>query len=467
MPWSCHIDLLTGPRAGQRLSFDLRAVPRITLGTDALAQVSFDREDYPQVERRHAVLSANAERDSLTLADSSREGTLLHGKAIRSKTVDGPTEVQLGPQGPVVRIVPERISQRPEVMTAPAPIEPDAPSNPGPPRSLRVPMMFAVIVIVVFLAYSWWQPPRDTARDDAAMQSRLKQAQEDMQRDIAARMARMDEELRKTKQQVNGSLMDVDASVMAARAKADDAAQKAGRAKGDAETFAEVARKCERAVGLVTGSGGQATAFAVGPQVFATNSHVSKPVAEALNKGDSCWIVLNKGSGKRLRIARALVHPQYDEHSQKPGIGHDVGLLFIDGRVDTWLPVASDAVLAQLDAGSSICYIGFPSEGLSGGNLDQDDPIATMKRGILTAVSDWELRDSGPQRNQLLRHDMGSAGGASGSPIIDSEGRAVGIHNAGNYFFLKDAPRIPNAANINFAQRIDCLKDIWPEYPKP
>lgn len=470
MPWTCHIELLSGPRAGQRLSFDLRAVPRITLGTDPLAQVSFTTDEYPQVGRRHAVLSVNIERDLLTLLDSSKSGTFIGKTGIRSECIDDVTEVQLGEGGPIVRITPERLSQRPEFAPSiPASASSsEAKKDAKPDQQRKLPVVWMVITAAAFTALPFlrpWGMKSDTAREDD-VQSQLRVAQAEMQREMEERLARVNDELRKTKQQLNGSLIDVDANVNAAKAKADDAVKQAAGMQGDAKTFADVARKCERSVALVMGAGGQATAFAVGPQVFATNSHVSKPVAEALRLGDACWLVLNKGSGKRLSITRAVVHPEYDEQSGKPGIGHDVGLLFVEGRVDVWLSVASDQELAQLDAGTSVCYIGFPSEGLSGGNVSSSDPIATMKRGILTAVSDWDLRDGGASRNQLLRHDMGSAGGASGSPIIDSEGRVIGIHNAGNYFFLKDAPRIPNAANINFAQRIDCLKDIWPDYPK-
>jgi hypothetical protein len=50
-------------------------------------------------------------------------------------------------------------------------------------------------------------------------------------------------------------------------------------------------------------------------------------------------------------------------------------------------------------------------------------------------------------------------GGASGSPVIDSNGRVVAIASGGNVMSL-DGKRIPNAALVNYAQRADALADL-------
>ena len=466
MPRFLIVEFLSGPRVGQRVQFNLQENSKIVFGADPTAQVSFAAEADSQVSRRHGTVVLDAQADTAHWLDSSRTGSWgRHGRITR-EALDRPTEISLGEHGPRLRL---------EVSASPAagsrsPFASESKDSaststvvarPGS-RSLAIKIGVGVAGVAALLGFWLAAPKTPDAEASAKMERLLKATKEELRNEATATSQKLDEEMREARRKMQSTLLDVDSNIATAKDKADAAA----KMKGEAESFGEVARKCEHCVALVSMGDGSATAFAIGPQVFATNSHVSTPVAEALSKGTACWLVMNKGGGKRLHITRAEIHPRYDEDSRKPGIGYDVGLLFTDTKVDAWLPVASADVLAKLDAGTSICYIGFPSEGLSGGNFDQNDPVATMKRGILTAVSDWELRDGGPQRNLLLRHDMGSAGGASGSPIIDREGRVIGIHNAGNYFFLKDAPRIPNAANINFAQRIDCLKDIWKDYPQ-
>jgi hypothetical protein len=68
---------------------------------------------------------------------------------------------------------------------------------------------------------------------------------------------------------------------------------------------------------------------------------------------------------------------------------------------------------------------------------------------------------------------MGSAGGASGSPIFNSRGEVVAILSAGNIIGQVSVNagkinviRAPSAAMVNYAQRVDILADIWPDYPK-
>jgi hypothetical protein len=99
-----------------------------------------------------------------------------------------------------------------------------------------------------------------------------------------------------------------------------------------------------------------------------------------------------------------------------------------------------------------------------------------MQSGIVTSMSDYELADKGSD-NLLIRHNLPSAGGASGSPIFTPNGVVIGLHNAGNQVFgllvkgsgqdgrsstqVKD--RIANASLINFGQRVDLLWDIIPK----
>lgn len=70
-----------------------------------------------------------------------------------------------------------------------------------------------------------------------------------------------------------------------------------------------------------------------------------------------------------------------------------------------------------------------------------------------------------------MQHNLGATGGASGSPIFNAKGEIVAILNAGNIigsvsFESGNVVRAPSSVMVNFAQRVDLLRDIWPDYPK-
>ncbi|MEY3775517.1 MAG: hypothetical protein RLZZ129_2297, partial [Verrucomicrobiota bacterium] len=57
-----------------------------------------------------------------------------------------------------------------------------------------------------------------------------------------------------------------------------------------------------------------------------------------------------------------------------------------------------------------------------------------------------------------------------GSPMFNTRGEVVTILNAGNIIGTinrdGNVVRAPSAVMVNCAQRVDLLRDIWPEYPK-
>ena len=252
------------------------------------------------------------------------------------------------------------------------------------------------------------------------------------------------------------------------------------------QQIAEAVKQYEDAVGVVIIAGqknGQsfsepiATAWAVGDRVFVSNGHVAKPIAAALAKGLEAFIVLNKNPDKKLRIIEAIPHPKYGEKllnlEGKESVvpTYDVGLLRVDVSVPKKFKIARDLELRKLDSGYRVAYLGFPMENLSGGGVDPQNPVANMQSGIITSTTDYWLSKAPFEKSLLLSHNLAAAGGASGSPIFNAKGEVVGVLSAGNVAIQLDArtgkpARTPSAALINFAQRIDILRDFYPDYPR-
>ncbi|MES2924496.1 MAG: trypsin-like peptidase domain-containing protein [Verrucomicrobiota bacterium] len=449
MRWACKLEIISGRHAGRTFIFDLFDTPKIAIGGDPRGEVPLP--DEPQVSRKHLSLHRDPESDRLVMRDSSTSGTFIDGVKVRERSLVGTSLLMLGQNGPCVRISHHRAARS----AAPADLRPAATSlapsvrQPNPARASRLAAIAAVIVIASTGIYFL----RRSAQAETATITAVTPG-------LESKMAAMAAELEQTKGKFQRGMMDL--------GEASDSVRKRVEAKkGDSDTFVEMARKSEKAVGIVRFAKGSATAFAIGPKVFATNSHVTDPVREALMEGSKCWIILNRSGGTVLEIVKAVSHPEYGSGRAGQTLTYDVGLLYTREAAPLWLPIAPASVLRKVDSGFAVSYIGFPAEQMI--NVNDSNPLATMKTGIVTSVSGWDLTDSGFNGNLLIRHDMGSAGGASGSPILDRGGRVIGIHNAGNYYFLKvdgEPLRIPNAAAISYAQRIDCLRDIWGDYPE-
>jgi hypothetical protein len=62
--------------------------------------------------------------------------------------------------------------------------------------------------------------------------------------------------------------------------------------------------------------------------------------------------------------------------------------------------------------------------------------------------------------------DLPVTGGASGSPVLDEQGRVLGIINAGSFTLGMEGRRIP-IAGTTYAQRIDLLLELLRDDPAP
>ena len=254
---------------------------------------------------------------------------------------------------------------------------------------------------------------------------------------------------------------------------------------GSGTDFSAIIAKYQNSVFLVDevdvggGSRGGATAWVVqmpdGSKAFATNAHVGEMLSEARAKGFRLVVRSPVAPYAEYEIKSALVHPGYaafnamlQDAYKKANAGmlrevqlspaYDVAILIPDRQdgIPDPLPLAKDKALKGLRAGQAIAFIGYPAENLV--SFDTNAPTPTSQVGIVTSVRTFFLTsDGGPA--QLIEDSLPSAGGASGSPIFNAQGQVVALLSGGNNISSKNG-RIPNAALVNFAQRVDLLREL-------
>jgi S1-C subfamily serine protease len=130
------------------------------------------------------------------------------------------------------------------------------------------------------------------------------------------------------------------------------------------------------------------------------------------------------------------------------------------------LRLAGDDQLAQLGPGAVVYNYGFP-----GRFMRPEAPEATFTEGLVgrvttlgSAVGDW-------RRNRLIQHSALTAGGTSGSPLLDHEGRVVGINSGVSAGAKRDLVldartgrllpvKIVGETGYKYAMRIDLLSEL-------
>lgn len=133
------------------------------------------------------------------------------------------------------------------------------------------------------------------------------------------------------------------------------------------------------------------------------------------------------------------------------------------------LTIANRAELADLRAGQPIAMVGFPEEGMQPSQVARPEPVS--QKASIVRLTDFFMEHREDGSNQLVQHSLPVTGGASGSPIIDGQGRVIALVTAINPLFIpKDAPgsaagdqqrqRIMNPALVNFGQRADFVLDL-------
>jgi len=219
------------------------------------------------------------------------------------------------------------------------------------------------------------------------------------------------------------------------------------------------------------------TAWVVGPDLLATNAHVAVAFA---NKGPGETVVCrsNQDPHQDFEVVSITIHPGYAKFAEllanrSPISGSggpisfipacDVALMKVklDGRSlgEPLDLVPADTVKTSLTAGMELGFVGYPSEAMAGGGINLERPEPTTQLGNLTAVTDYFVGRAAPEEEQLVQFNMPAAGGASGSPVFNAEGKVIAALNAGNFAMTAQGKRVP-IGGVNFGQRVDLVHEL-------
>ena len=222
-----------------------------------------------------------------------------------------------------------------------------------------------------------------------------------------------------------------------------------------------------------------ATAWVVGPGGMATNAHVGD-IFNQIGPGMKLVVRSPKAPYETHQVLSVDIHPGYTAfdaavaeyepvviglHGEvnQPSLvpAYDVSLMYVD-HPESLAPPLKLASLTELDnllPGMAVAYIGYPTEQLSNVDTIRAPNPVVQSGGTLVGITDYFNVHRADALNQLVQHNLGATGGASGSPIFNAKGEVVAVLSGGNIIITPEG-RAPSAVGINFAQRADLVQEL-------
>ena len=208
---------------------------------------------------------------------------------------------------------------------------------------------------------------------------------------------------------------------------------------------------------LAAGGEGFCTAFAVRPNILATNAHC---IFAARRHVGGIVALENEGRAQTsYSVSSMTPHPGYRDNDAN-SLTPDVGIVTISGKSAIVLDLAARDEIAGSGAGDDVYMIGFP-----GRLMDASNPAATFLAAHIGRITNASGRPGAFAENWLIQHDAPTTAGTSGSPIFNGRGKVIGI-NAGGYLEGDDETiagkktEVVKASPYKFGMRIDLLDAI-------
>ena len=208
---------------------------------------------------------------------------------------------------------------------------------------------------------------------------------------------------------------------------------------------------------LAAGGQGFCTAFAVKPNLLATNAHC---IVAAKKNGRPVIALENEGAnGVSFAVTAMRPHPGYRD-TDATTLTPDVGVVTISGRAAVVLELATPPELAALGAGDDVYLIGFP-----GRLMNTANPAATFLAANIGRVTTAAGRPGAFVDTWLIQHDAPTTHGTSGSPIFNGRGKVVAV-NSGGYLEGDDETiagrktEVVKASPYKFGMRVDLLDPL-------
>ncbi|PND27623.1 trypsin-like peptidase domain-containing protein [Sinorhizobium sp. M4_45] len=171
------------------------------------------------------------------------------------------------------------------------------------------------------------------------------------------------------------------------------------------------------------------TAFAVGPNLYATASYVGEVIEKSLRgtEGEAvAWIDTNDTptarSSKSPILRVHLVHPHWQ-----------VSFLEVEGTAQP-LTFATSDMRTEIQ-GRGICVVGYPAMDVRNKPEELQVVFGDIwgEKRLMPGIARGMMM-SGPENTHMLEHDASTTGGTGGAPLIDlATGLVVGMQHSGSY----------------------------------
>ncbi|WP_411820105.1 trypsin-like peptidase domain-containing protein [Hyphococcus formosus] len=246
----------------------------------------------------------------------------------------------------------------------------------------------------------------------------------------------------------------------------------------------ETLAKAQNSVYLIVVNGAaRGTAFVIDRErgILAAAAHTATSLP--LDEEDATVTILNRGSRKALNVQSVRLHAGFgafrelvEDHQPMRGnstiysphtvplrdLAFDAALITVDpidpetgeNMLGPDLKIADEDALLKLEAGAPIAVIGYPFDTLDDG-FASDAAIARVERGVIAAMTpplDSVEENRDPVIANLIIHRLATAGGNSGSPLLNAAGEVIGIHTHGIVS--------PASNGDGAAQRAEVLYDL-------